>query len=416
MKTYIVGGAIRDTLLGLPVQDRDHVVVGATPDDMLALGFTPVGKDFPVFLHPSTHEEYALARTERKTAPGYKGFAFHAAPDVTLEQDLARRDLTINAMAQAEDGSIIDPFGGRRDLQDRVFRHVSEAFAEDPVRILRVARFAARFADFSIAPETVTLMRRMVEAGEVDALVPERVWQELARGLMEAVPSRMFAVLRQCGALARILPELDVLWGVPQPALHHPEIDTGVHVMMVIDYAARQQYSLPIRCAALMHDLGKGATPPEEWPKHHGHEARSVKLAEQVCKRLKIPNDCRDLAVMTAREHGNVGRALELRAGTIVTLFERCDAFRKPQRFIDMLCAAECDYRGRAGFDDRPFPQAAYLQAALQAAQAVNAGEVAQRHLDQPQRIAEAVHAARVAAVSAAIGGGAAPLHSTARK
>jgi tRNA nucleotidyltransferase (CCA-adding enzyme) len=404
MKTYIVGGAIRDTLLGLPVQDRDHVVVGATPDDMLALGFTPVGKDFPVFLHPSTHEEYALARTERKTAPGYKGFVFHAEPDVTLEQDLVRRDLTINAMAQAEDGAIIDPFGGRRDLQSRVFRHVSEAFAEDPVRILRLARFAARFADFSVAPETVALMRRMVGAGEVDALVPERVWQELARGLMEATPSRMFEVLRQCGALARILPELDVLWGVPQPALHHPEIDTGVHVMMVIDYAAQRHHSLPIRCAALMHDLGKGATPPEEWPKHHGHEARSVTLVEQVCKRLKIPNDCRDLAVMTAREHGNVSHAPELRAGTIVKLFERCDAFRKPQRFIDMLHAAECDSRGRTGFGDRPFPQSAYLQTALQAAQAVNAGEVAQRYLDQPQRIAEAVHAARVAAVSAALG------------
>jgi tRNA nucleotidyltransferase (CCA-adding enzyme) len=404
MKTYVVGGAIRDELLGLPVQDHDHVVVGATPDDMLARGFTPVGKDFPVFLHPVTHEEYALARTERKTAPGYKGFVFHAAPDVTLEQDLVRRDLTINAMARAEDGSIVDPFGGRQDLQQRVFRHVSDAFAEDPVRILRVARFAARFADFSIAPETVALMRRMVEAGEVDALVPERVWQELARGLMEAKPSRMFDVLRQCGALARILPELDILWGVPQPALHHPEIDTGVHVMMVIDHAAQRQFDLPIRCAALMHDLGKGETPQEEWPKHHGHEARSVRLVEQVCKRLKIPNDCRDLAVMTAREHGNVGRALELRANTIVTLFERCDAFRKPQRFVDMLRASECDYRGRAGFADRPFAQPGHLQTALQAAQSVKAGEVAQRYLDRPQQIPQAVHAARVAAVSASLG------------
>jgi tRNA nucleotidyltransferase (CCA-adding enzyme) len=404
MKTYVVGGAIRDELLGLPVQDHDHVVVGATPDDMLARGFTPVGKDFPVFLHPETHEEYALARTERKTAPGYKGFVFHAAPDVTLEQDLVRRDLTINAMARGEDGTIVDPFGGRQDLQQRVFRHVSDAFAEDPVRILRVARFAARFADFRIAPETVALMRRMVDAGEVDALVPERVWQELARGLMEAKPSRMFEVLRQCGALARILPELDALWGIPQPALHHPEIDTGMHVMMVIDYAAQRHFDLPIRCAALMHDLGKGETPQEEWPKHHGHEARSVRLVEQVCKRLKIPNDCRDLAVMTAREHGNVGRALELRANTIVTLFERCDAFRKPRRFVDMLSASECDYRGRTGFADRPFTQPAYLQAALHAAQSVNAGEVAQRYLDRPQYIPQAVHAARVAAVSAVIG------------
>ncbi|MGH8806324.1 MAG: multifunctional CCA addition/repair protein [Noviherbaspirillum sp.] len=399
MKTYVVGGAVRDAMLGLPVQDHDHVVVGATPDEMIARGFTPVGKDFPVFLHPGTREEYALARTERKTAPGYKGFVFHAEPDVTLEDDLVRRDLTINAMAQAEDGSIVDPFGGRRDLEARIFRHVSEAFAEDPVRILRVARFAARFADFTVAPQTNELMRRMAEAGEVDALVPERVWQELARGLMEAKPSRMFDVLRACGALARILPELDTLWGVPQPEKHHPEIDTGVHVMMVIDYAARQGCSLPIRCAALMHDLGKGLTPPEEWPKHHGHEARSVRLVEQVCKRLKIPNECRDLAVMSAREHGNVGRALELRANTVVMLLERCDAFRKPQRFIDMLRVSECDHRGRTGFSDRPFPQASHLQAALAAAQAVNAGEIAKSCVAQPQRIPDAIHAARVAAV-----------------
>jgi len=404
LKSYIVGGAIRDELLGLPVQDHDHVVVGATPGQMIAQGFTPVGKDFPVFLHPVTHEEFALARTERKTAPGYKGFLFHAEPDVTLEQDLARRDLTINAMARAEDGSLVDPFGGRADLQRRVFRHVSAAFAEDPVRILRVARFAARFTDFTIAPETNALMQAMVEAGEVDALVPERVWQELARGLMEAQPSRMFEVLRACGALARILPELDALWGVPQPAQHHPEIDTGVHVMMVIDYAARCGYSLPIRCAALLHDLGKGATPAAEWPKHHGHEARSLRLVEQVCKRLRIPNDSRDLALMTAREHGNVGRALELRPNTVVTLLERCDAFRKPQRFVDMLRASECDHRGRAGFAERPFPQAARLEAALHAARSVNAGEIAQRHLDRPQQIPQAVHAARVAAVAAALG------------
>jgi tRNA nucleotidyltransferase (CCA-adding enzyme) len=403
MKTYVVGGAVRDAMLGLPVQDHDHVVVGATPDEMIARGFTPVGKDFPVFLHPVTHEEYALARTERKTAPGYKGFVFHAEPDVTLEQDLVRRDLTINAMAQDDSGAIVDPFGGKKDLQARVFRHVSEAFCEDPVRILRVARFAARFTEFSVAPETNALMQHMVQAGEVDALVPERVWQELARGLMEARPSRMFEVLRVCGALARILPELDALWGVPQPPQHHPEIDTGVHVMMVVDHAARQDYSLPIRCAALLHDLGKGTTPPEEWPKHHGHEAHSVRLVEQVCKRLKIPNDCRDLAVMTAREHGNVGRALELRPNTIVTLLERCDAFRKPQRFLDMLRASECDHRGRAGFSDRIFPQAARLQAALSAAQAVNAGEIARKHGGQPQRIHDAIHAARVAAVGSAL-------------
>jgi tRNA nucleotidyltransferase (CCA-adding enzyme) len=403
MKTYIVGGAVRDRLLGLPVQDRDYVVVGATPDEMIARGFTPVGRDFPVFLHPSTHEEYALARTERKTAPGYQGFVFHAAADVTLEQDLARRDLTINAIAQAEDGTLLDPFGGQRDLQARIFRHVSSAFAEDPVRILRVARFAARFNGFSVAPETRALMRQMVASGEVDALVPERVWQELSRGLMESTPSRMFEVLRECGALARILPELDALWGVPQPAQYHPEIDTGVHVMMVIDIAAEKNHALPVRVAALMHDLGKGATPPSEWPRHHGHEARSVKLVDAVCNRLKIPNDCRDLALMTAREHGNVGRALELRAGTIVALLERCDAFRKPQRFIDMLCASECDHRGRTGFANRPFPQAAYLEAALKAAQSVDAGEIARRYPEQPQRIPEAIRAARIASVARAL-------------
>jgi tRNA nucleotidyltransferase (CCA-adding enzyme) len=406
MKAYVVGGAVRDELLGLPVQDHDYVVVGATPEEMLARGFTPVGKDFPVFLHPSTHEEYALARTERKTAPGYKGFVFHTESDVTLEEDLIRRDLTINAIAKAEDGTLVDPFGGRQDIRDRIFRHVSPAFAEDPVRILRVARFAARFTDFTVAPETNALMRQMVEEGEVDALVPERVWQELARGLMEARPSRMFEVLRGCGALARIMPELDALWGVPQPEKHHPEIDTGVHVMMVIDYAAQAGHSLPVRCAALMHDLGKGTTPPSEWPRHHGHEERSVALVEAVCKRLKIPNDCRDLARMTAREHGNVARALELRANTITTLLERCDAFRKPQRFIDMLRACECDHRGRTGFADQPFPQAAYLERALNAARGVDAGKIAQRYIDQPQRIPDAVHEARVHAVSEAVGAG----------
>lgn len=406
MKIYTVGGAVRDTLLGLPVQDRDYVVVGATPEDMLAQGFTPVGKDFPVFLHPSSHEEYALARTERKTAPGYRGFVFHTEKDVTLEQDLIRRDLTINAIAMAEDGTLVDPFNGQQDLQSRIFRHVSTAFAEDPVRILRVARFAARFTDFTVAPETNALMRQMVEAGEIDALVPERVWQELSRGLMESQPSHMFAVLRKCGALERILPELDALWGVPQPALHHPEIDTGIHVMLVVDHAAKQKFSLPIRFAALMHDLGKGLTPPQEW-RHHGHEGRGLPLIEAVCERLKVTNDCRDLALMTAREHGNIGRALELRANTIVTLFERCDAFRRQQRFIDMLTAAECDFRGRGsaadGFAEKPFPQSAYLQAALKAAQNIKAGEIAQRHSDKPASIPEAIHAARVAAVNAAL-------------
>ncbi|MFS2116364.1 multifunctional CCA addition/repair protein [Herbaspirillum frisingense] len=400
MKIYTVGGAVRDGLLGLPVKDRDHVVVGATPQQLLERGFRPVGKDFPVFLHPETQEEYALARTERKTAPGYKGFAFHAAPDVTLEEDLARRDLTINAIAQGEDGTLVDPYHGRADIERRVFRHVSDAFIEDPVRILRLARFAARFADFSVAPETQALMQRMVEEGEVDALVPERVWQELARGLMERKPSRMFEVLRSCGALQRILPELAALWGVPQPEKWHPEIDTGVHVMLVVDWAAAQGFSLPIRFAALLHDLGKGSTPPEMWPRHHGHEARSERLAEQVCARLKVPGECRDLALMTAREHGNVGRAFEMRPDTLVRFFARCDAFRKPQRFIDMLRAAECDHRGRTGLEQQPFPQAPYLEGALQAAQQIDAGAIAGQQT-QPQRIPEAILAARTAQVEA---------------
>lgn len=400
MKIYTVGGAVRDGLLGLPVKDRDYVVVGATPQALLERGFRPVGRDFPVFLHPDSHEEYALARTERKTAPGYQGFAFHAAPDVTLEQDLARRDLTINAIAQDEDGTLVDPYHGREDIARRVFRHVSAAFVEDPVRILRVARFAARFADFTVAPDTNALMRHMVEQGEVDALVPERVWQELARGLMEHKPSRMFEVLRDCGALARILPELDALWGVPQPEKWHPEIDTGVHVMLVIDWAAAQGLPLPVRFAALLHDLGKGSTPPEMWPRHHGHEARSEQLAEQVCTRLKVPGECRDLALMTAREHGNVGRSFEMRADTLVRFFARCDAFRKPERFLAMMRAAECDHRGRTGLEQQPFPQAAYLAGALQAAQNIDAGAIA-RQQTQPQRIPEAIQAARTEQVAA---------------
>ena len=408
MKSYIVGGAVRDRLLGLPVQDRDYVVVGATPADMLAQGYTPVGKDFPVFLHPKTHDEYALARTERKTAPGYKGFVFHTDANVTLDEDLIRRDLTINAMAQDEAGNIIDPFNGQTDLQQRIFRHVSAAFAEDPVRILRLARFAARFSvdpnAFSVAPETMLLMQQMVAAGEVDALVPERVWQELSRGLMEERPSRMFEVLRECGALARILPELNALWGVPQPPKHHPEIDTGVHVMMVVDYAASESYSLPVRFAALMHDLGKGTTPPDQWPRHYGHEQRGIDLVEAVCQRLKIPTDCRDLAIMAARDHGNIGRAFELRPDTIISLLERSDAFRKPQRFLDLLCAAKSDCFGRADLPDIRFPQAEYLAQALAAAQQVQSGAIAQQITaknlpGQSQQIALAIRQARVDAV-----------------
>jgi tRNA nucleotidyltransferase (CCA-adding enzyme) len=399
--TYIVGGAVRDGLLGLPVQDHDHVVVGATSEEMLARGFRPVGKDFPVFLHPQTHEEYALARTERKTARGYKGFAVHAAPDVTLEQDLLRRDLTINAMALAEDGSLIDPYGGRADLEARVFRHVSAAFAEDPVRILRVARFAARFPEFTLAPETLELMRAMVAAGEVDALVAERVWQELARGLMEATPSRMFRMLRECGALARLLPEVDRLFGVPQPPQYHPEIDTGEHVMQVIDEAARQTLTLPARVAALLHDLGKGATPPEFWPKHHGHEGRGVDLVKAACERLRAPLECRDLAVLVARDHGNVHRALELRPATVLELLERVDALRRPDRFEEFLAACAADFHGREGYKERPYPQATCLNQALAAARGVDAGAIARQV--QPTAIPEAIRQARITAISTAL-------------
>lgn len=398
MKTYVVGGAVRDRLLGLPQSDRDHVVVGATPEEMVAQGYQPVGKDFPVFLHPDSHEEYALARTERKSGRGYKGFVVHAAPDVTLEEDLLRRDLTINAMAEDAAGQIVDPYGGQVDLAAKRFRHVSEAFAEDPVRILRVARFAARFTEFSVAPETRALMQSMVEAGEVDALVPERVWQEFARGLMEAQPSRMFQVLRDCGALARLLPELDRLFGVPQPPEHHPEVDTGVHVMLVVDWSAAQGFELPVRFAALVHDLGKGTTPPEFWPKHHGHEARSVELVRTLSERLRVPADCRDLAVAVARDHGNAYRAAELRPATLVELFERVDAFRRPERFAAFLQACECDFRGRPGYETKPFPAPGYLREALEIARAVDAGAVA-RAAD-PARVREAVYEARAQALA----------------
>lgn len=410
MQVYAVGGAIRDELLGKPSQDRDYVVVGATPHEMEAAGYRPVGKDFPVFLHPKTHEEYALARTERKTAMGYKGFAFYCEPDVTLEDDLVRRDLTVNAMARAVDadgnlvGPVIDPHGGQRDLQARLFRHVSDAFAEDPVRILRLARFAARFHEFTVAAETMRLMREMVAAGEVDALVPERVWQELARGLMEARPSRMFEVLRECGALARLLPELDRLWGVPQRADYHPEVDTGVHVMMVIDRAAAMGTPLPVRFAALVHDLGKGTTPEDVLPRHTGHEMRSVKLLEDVCARLRVPNECRDLALVVAREHGNIHRSLEIGAAAVMRLLERCDALRKPARFAEALQSCEADMRGRKGFESSAYPQAARLLSALDAAAAVDAGAIARACADDVSQIRDRVHAARVAAVAQRLG------------
>lgn len=411
MQIYLVGGAVRDELLGLPVQDRDWVVVGATPQAMIDQGFQPVGRDFPVFLHPQTHEEYALARTERKTAAGYHGFVVHADPSVTLEQDLARRDLTINSIAKNPDpycrNPYIDPYGGRHDLATRVLRHVTDAFREDPVRILRLARFAARFADFAVAPETMGLMRDMVAAGEVDALVPERVWQELARGLMAPRPSRMLQVLRDCGALHRLLPEVDRLWGVPQRADYHPEVDTGAHLLLVLDMAAQLGADLPVRVACLLHDLGKGTTAAHILPRHLGHETRSVQLLHPLCERLRVPTECRELAEVVAREHGNIHRSLELGPAATLRLLERCDAVRKPARFAQVLLACECDARGRAGHQDQPYPQAARLQAALQAALAVNAGAVAQAaqaHGAKGPKIARAVHQARVHAVAAHLG------------
>ncbi|MFB0935286.1 MAG: multifunctional CCA addition/repair protein [Propionivibrio sp.] len=398
MQIFTVGGAVRDELLGLPVQDRDFVVVGASPDEMLARGFRPVGKDFPVFLHPRTHEEYALARTERKAGHGYKGFAFHAAPDVTLEEDLARRDLTINAIARADDGSLIDPFRGVTDIEARVLRHVGPAFVEDPVRVLRVARFAARFADFSIAPETLDLMRRMVESGEVDHLVAERVWQELAKGLMEKSPSRMIRVLHECGALARIIPALDRLFGVPQRADYHPEIDTGIHVMMALDRSAQEGFALPVRFSVLLHDLGKGLTEASDLPRHPGHEARSVRLVEEVCAYLKAPAECRDLALLVARYHGDIRRGPEMRTSTIVRLLERTDAFRRPQRFRQLLEACDCDFHGRLGWEDKPIPSPDLFLQALEAAKSVDAGAIAHSCSNKAD-IPERLHAARVAAV-----------------
>jgi tRNA nucleotidyltransferase (CCA-adding enzyme) len=397
VKVYRVGGSVRDELLGLPVKDHDYVVVGSDPEEMVRLGFRPVGKDFPVFLHPETGEEYALARTERKTGRGYKGFAVFAAPEVTLEQDLARRDLTINAIARDEQGGLIDPFSGAQDLKLGILRHVGAAFVEDPVRILRVARFAARFA-FEIAPETMALMRHMVAEGEVDHLVPERAWQELGRGMMEPHPSLLFETLRACGALARILPELDALFGVPQPPAHHPEIDTGLHIMLVVDYAASRSFTLPVRFAALTHDLGKGTTPREQWPRHIGHEERGAELIRQLCERLRVPNDCRDLALLAARYHGEIHRAGELRPATMVKLFEHCDALRRPERFEDLLLSAACDFHGRPGYESLPYAPAPLLRRALRAARGVDAASIA-RQAVEPSKIAAAVHEARVHAV-----------------
>ncbi|MFW9595909.1 MAG: multifunctional CCA addition/repair protein [Macromonas sp.] len=432
-RTYLVGGAVRDGLMGhfhtahrLPDgsvhADRDWVVVGATPPVLHAQGFVPVGRDFPVFLHPHTREEYALARTERKTARGYHGFDFYAEADVTIEEDLARRDLTINAMAipaEALDGDgcfdplhtdLIDPYGGQRDLQAKVLRHVTEAFHEDPVRILRMARFAARWPDFTIAPETQALMQQMVAHGEVNHLVPERVWQELSRGLMEQRPSRMLEVLRGCGALAVLLPSVDKLWGVPQRAEHHPEVDTGLHLQLVLDMAARLQAPLTVRLACLCHDLGKGNTPADVLPRHIGHEARSVKLLRELCDHWRVPRDCRELAEVVAREHGHIHQSANLSAPATLRLLERCDAIRRPARFAEVLLACECDARGRLGHADDAYPPATRLQRALDAALAVEtapiAAEVQARSTDPRKTgllIAQTIEAARTTAVAQAL-------------
>ena len=408
MDIYLVGGAVRDKLLGVPVKERDWVVVGATPEDMVRLGYRPVGKDFPVFLHPETHEEYALARTERKTAPGYKGFAVHASPEVTLEEDLKRRDLTINAMAEAADGTLIDPFNGREDLAQGLLKHVSKAFVEDPVRILRVARFAARFAKwgFKVAHGTHALMKQMVAAGEVDHLVPERVWTETEKALGEDRPRRFFEVLHRCGALAVVFPELDRLFGIPQPAHHHPEIDTGEHSLMVLDQAVRLSPDPRVRFAALVHDLGKGTTPATELPQHIGHEQRSVELIEALCHRLRIPNDYRDLAVKVARYHSHCHRALELRAGTLLDTLTGLDAFRRPAVLEDFLIACEADSRGRGhdgqGTGDRPYPQAEVFRTAFAAARAVDARALVGQGLEGAA-LGERLRELRCNAIAAAI-------------
>ncbi len=397
LKIYCVGGAVRDQLLGLAVQDHDWVVVGGTPEDMVARGYKPVGKDFPVFLHPDTHEEYALARTERKISRGYKGFDVYAAPEVTLEQDLSRRDFTINAIALAADGSLIDPYNGVADLRAGILRHVSPAFSEDPVRILRAARFAARFG-FTIAPDTLLLMRDMVSSGEVDALVAERVWQELARGMMEDAPSRFFITLRACDALAKILPEVNALFGVPQPPKYHPEIDCGIHTMMVIDDAARHRYALEVRFAALTHDLGKATTPKDILPRHIGHEMRSVALVKSLSQRLRAPSECRDLALLTARYHGDIHRAQELRAETVIKLFHSTDAWRRPDRFSHLMQACAADARGRTGHENDAYPQADYLLNLLDVARSVDAGEIAQQCFDD-NMISAAIQQARISAI-----------------
>ncbi|MCH9799543.1 MAG: multifunctional CCA addition/repair protein [Betaproteobacteria bacterium] len=400
LTVYCVGGAVRDELLKIPTKDRDYVVVGSSADEMLKRGYQAVGKDFPVFLHPKTHEEYALARTERKVSKGYKGFTVHANPDVTLEEDLTRRDFTMNAIAQSADGQLIDPFNGQTDIQNKVIRHVGAAFVEDPVRILRAARFSARFVDFAIAPETMQLMQQMVADGEVDALVAERVWQELAKGLMEEQPSRMFDVLQHCGALPKLIPELSCLWCVPQTEKYHPEIDTGIHVMMALDYAAQHQFSLPVRYAVLMHDLGKGTTPKEVLPRHIGHDVRGAKLVTTVSKRLRVPNECRELAYLVAKFHIKAHQVLVMKAETLLKFLMDLDAIRQPDRFEHFLLACEADSRGRLGLENIALPEADLLRQALHAAMQINAGDIAKNYA-KPEDIKQAIFDARLIEVKA---------------
>ena len=399
MKIYTVGGAVRDELLVRPISDRDYVVVGATPEEMVARGFRPVGRDFPVFLHPVTAEEYALARTERKSGRGYHGFTFHVAPDVTLEEDLGRRDLTINAMARDDDGTLIDPFGGESDLRAGVLRHVSPAFAEDPLRVLRVARFAARLG-FAVAPETEALMRAIAAGGEIATLNAERVWQELARALMESHPSLFFVVLRRCGALQQLLPEVDALFGVPQPVAHHPELDTGVHVLQALDFAAAAGDALPVRYAVLAHDLGKGATARADWPRHIAHEQKGVRLAEAMSERLRAPADCREIAVLTARYHGTVHRASELGPATLLDLLLAADALRRPQRLGWLLQACAADALSRPGRDAGGYAPAKWLNSALDVVKTIDAGAIAKDNAD-PANLPARIREARIAALRA---------------
>lgn len=399
MKVYLVGGAVRDELLGLPVRERDWCVVGATPDDMRDLGYKPVGKDFPVFLHPETGEEYALARTERKTAAGYHGFAFNASPTVSIEEDLSRRDLTINALARDEEGEIIDPFGGSNDIDKRVLRHVSDAFVEDPVRILRAARFKARLHDlgFQLAEETVTLMRRIVTDGEADALVPDRTWKETQSALGDQNPRVFFETLKDCGALAVVFPEIDALFGVPQPEQWHPEIDTGLHTMMVLDEACKLSDAVDVRFASLVHDLGKATTAAHYLPSHPGHEQRSKTLIRKMCERLPVPRKCRDLALIVAEFHTHCHRAGDLKDATILKVLERTDAFRRPERFEKFLLACEADARGRTGLEDRDYPQADLFRLTLRAALDVDGGAIASEN--DGKNVAAALRKARTAAI-----------------